>query len=81
MNLKELKNKSLGELQKLLAEERARLRDLRFQVAAEQHKQVHELGQSKKTIARILTLLKQTNINLSAKQKSSDSVDKKENSK
>lgn len=61
MNFKDLKNKSLGELQKLLAEERARLRDLRFQVAAEQHKQVHELGQSRKTIARILTLLKQAN--------------------
>jgi large subunit ribosomal protein L29 len=59
MNLKDLQNKSLGELQKLLLEERARLRDLRFQVAAEQHKQVHELGQCRKAIARILTLLKQ----------------------
>ncbi len=78
MELKDLKNKSLGELQKLLAEERARLRDLRFQVAAEQHKQVHELGQSKKTIARILTLLKQENNNLSAKKVSSEPVVKKE---
>lgn len=77
MDLKELKNKSLGELQKLLAEERARLRDLRFQVAAEQHKQVHELGQSKRTIARILTLLKQENNNLPAKQDSPELVDKK----
>lgn len=68
MNLKELKNKSLGELQKLLATERAHLRDLRFQVAAEQYKQVHELSKSRKTIARILTLLKQANINLPSKE-------------
>ncbi len=59
MDLKELKTKSIAELQKLLSEERARWRDLRFQVAAEQHKQVHELKQSRLTIARILTLLKQ----------------------
>lgn len=77
MNFKDLKNKSLGELQKLLAEERARLRDLRFQVAAEQHKQVHELGKSRKTIARILTLLKQAN-NKAGESNLSEKTDNKQ---
>lgn len=59
MKFSELKNKSASDLQKLLSEERAKLRDLRFQVAAEQHKAVHELKVTKRSIARILTLLNQ----------------------
>jgi ribosomal protein L29 len=57
MNIKDLQNKNEGELHKLLATERAKLRDLRFQVSSEQHKQVHDIRVIRKSIARIMTLL------------------------
>ncbi|MBI4812504.1 50S ribosomal protein L29 [Candidatus Falkowbacteria bacterium] len=57
MELKELKNKKDNELQKMLAESREKLRDLRFKVASKQHKDVREVRKVKILIARILTLL------------------------
>jgi len=57
MKIKELRNKSNAELEKLLMESRAKLRDMRFQVLSDQHKQVHEVKGLKLLIARILTLL------------------------
>jgi|GEM_PF-319692 len=57
MDMKDLQNKNEGELHKLLAEERTKLRDLRFQVSSEQHKQVHNVRVVRKSIARIMTLL------------------------
>jgi large subunit ribosomal protein L29 len=60
MDLKQLKTKSVKELSKLLAEYREKLRDLRFKVSAKQLKNIKEIKGVKKTIARILTLLKET---------------------
>lgn len=58
MKPSELKQKSKSELQKLLQDSRERLRQLRFDLAAGKVKNVREVRQIKKDIARILTLLK-----------------------
>ncbi len=58
MDLVELKQKSASELKMLLNEQRELLRELEFQVREGQLKQLHKIKLTKKTIARILTLLK-----------------------
>ena len=58
MKLKELKEKGAGELEKMLREERERVRALRFAVATNQETKVRKIRASRKTIARILTLIK-----------------------
>lgn len=57
MELKELKNKTEKELKQVLNEFRDKLRDLRFKDGNKQLKNVREIREIKKTIARILTLL------------------------
>lgn len=57
MEYKELKTKSENELQKLLAESRDKLRDLRFKDANKQLKNVREIRKVREMIARIMTLL------------------------
>ncbi|PIR02976.1 MAG: 50S ribosomal protein L29 [Candidatus Magasanikbacteria bacterium CG11_big_fil_rev_8_21_14_0_20_43_7] len=57
MDVAELKQKSMDELRALLSEQRIHLRGLEFQVREGQLKQVHKIALTKKTIARILTLL------------------------
>ncbi len=59
MKLKELRLKQESELQKLLASSREIFRDLRFKIISKQHKDVREIREVKKTIARILTVLKE----------------------
>ncbi len=59
MELKELKKKSINELHKLLAEQREKLRELRFKDAGKQLKNVRDLRVVKKEIARIITLINQ----------------------
>ncbi len=59
MKLKELKEKSAAELQKMLSEERESVRALRFAVATNQETKVRKIRAARKTIARILTLIKQ----------------------
>ena len=63
MKLKELKEKSVGELQKLLGEQRESVRALRFAVATNQESKVRKIRASRKTIARILTLIKRNAAN------------------
>lgn len=58
MKLKELRVKSRRELSELLLEKRAKIRSLRFETAAARIKNVRELRNTKKELARILTLLK-----------------------
>ena len=58
MELKELKLKTAKELKQILNEFRDKLRDLRFKDANKQLKNIREIRGIKKTIARILTLLK-----------------------
>jgi large subunit ribosomal protein L29 len=57
----ELKNLPKAELQKLLAEQRNKLKDLRFNLSFGKVKDISEVRKTKKTIARILTLLNQNN--------------------
>ncbi len=59
MKVRELREKSQAELQKLLEDSRERLRQLRFDLAAGKVKNVREIRMIKKEIARILTILKE----------------------
>lgn len=58
--MNQLKEMSVPDLQKLLAEKQAELRSLRFQVWQNELKQVDKVGKLKKLIARIQTALRQT---------------------
>jgi len=57
MELKELKLKTEKELKQILNEFRDKLRDLRFKDANKQLKNIREIREIKKGIARVLTLL------------------------
>ena len=59
MDITEIKQKSPVELQRLLQEKRELLRDRRFKVAQGQHKDVREIRELKRDIARILTYVAQ----------------------
>jgi len=61
MKTEELRQKSIGELNKLLQAKRERLRQLKFDLASGKIKNVREIRQIKKDIAGILTLLCQKN--------------------
>ena len=56
-DIQELKNKPAGELMRLLSEAREKLRGLRFELAQGKVKNISEIGQTRKTIARINTFL------------------------
>lgn len=58
MNIEELRKKSKEELKKLLIDYRERLRNLKFDLAAGKVKNVREIRELKKDIARVLTLSK-----------------------
>jgi len=56
MNIKELKSKNTRELEILLKELREKQRKLKFDLAEKKLKNPHEIGETRKTIARILTI-------------------------
>ncbi|MFA5163366.1 MAG: 50S ribosomal protein L29 [Patescibacteria group bacterium] len=58
MDSQELKSKSSAELQALLSLEQEKLRDLRFKDSNKQLKNVREIRNVKKLIARVFTQLK-----------------------
>jgi large subunit ribosomal protein L29 len=58
MDFKDLKQLSKGELLKNATEGREKLRQLRFDLAAGKVKNVSQIRQIRKEIARIMTLLK-----------------------
>lgn len=58
MKISELKQKSKNELQKILIEDREKLRQLRFDLTSGKVKNVREIRKIKKDIARILTIIK-----------------------
>jgi len=60
MKASELRQKSKSELQKILQDSRERLGQLRFDLASGKVKNVREIREIKKDIARILTLLRNT---------------------
>ncbi len=58
MKLEELRKKTKEEMLKILQDDREKLRQLRFGLAAGKVKNVREIRKIKKEISRILTLLK-----------------------
>jgi large subunit ribosomal protein L29 len=59
MKLRELRQRTDKELEETLNSLRDKLRELRFNLAGGKVKNIREIHQTKKTIARILTLLKE----------------------
>lgn len=59
MKIQEIRQKSEKELKKLMLSLQDKLRDLRFKTASKQLKNYKEMGQIKKDIARILTVIKE----------------------
>lgn len=59
MKIKELKEKSTVELNKLLLDSAEKRRELNFKIANKQLKNVREVRDVRKTIARIATILKE----------------------
>jgi len=57
MKIDELRQKSKEEIRKLLDEKRERLRQLRFDLVSGKVKNVKEVREIKKDIARILTII------------------------
>lgn len=57
--MKELKNLSVADLHKRLAQLREQLRDLRFKIHSKEVKNNHQMKLVKKDIARILTVINQ----------------------
>ena len=57
----ELRAKTQSELQKLLQDNRERMRQLRFDLASGKVKNIREIRKVKKMIAQVLTLLKEKN--------------------
>ena len=59
MKIRELRRKSNKELQQILIDLRDKLRELRFNLAGGKVKNIRETRQTKREIARILTILKE----------------------
>lgn len=59
MKIKELRDKNIEELKKLLEEKRENIRKLRFDIATKQVKNNRQLRNDKVDVARILTLIKE----------------------
>ncbi len=60
MKIKELREKNKEELKKLLTEKEEIVRKLRFEIASKQIKNVKDLKNNRKEIARILTLINES---------------------
>lgn len=61
MKISELRKKLPSELEKLLGEERERLRSFRFKRVGGELKNVRDLAKTRQTIARILTMFGESN--------------------
>lgn len=59
MKIKEIREKNIEELKKLLSEKREIARGLRFDIATKQVKNVREIRASKRDVAKILTIFKE----------------------
>ncbi|KKP80086.1 MAG: 50S ribosomal protein L29 [Candidatus Moranbacteria bacterium RIFOXYA12_FULL_35_19] len=61
MKIKELREKNIEELQKMILEKQEKIRKFRFDIATKQVKNTREIRSEKKDIARILTLINEKN--------------------
>ncbi|HOX21503.1 MAG TPA: 50S ribosomal protein L29 [Candidatus Paceibacterota bacterium] len=64
MKTKELQKLTDAELKKALEQNQERLRSLRFDLASGKVKNVREIRETRKTVARVLTLLKERKIHV-----------------
>lgn len=62
MTIQEIRQLSEEELKKFLQELREKKRELRFKSARREIKNVREIRENKKTVARIMTILRTTKI-------------------
>ena len=69
MKAKELRQKTKPELDKILQELRKNLRQLRFKLASNKVKNIKEIYQAKKDIARIKTLAREDELKAKSKRK------------
>jgi len=69
MDFKEIKTKTEAELHRLLADYRDKLREVRFKDASRQLKDVREIREIKKTIAKVLTTINKAKENSKNKNK------------
>ncbi len=60
-DIQEIKMKPVAELKKMLEDLKIRLRDLKFNLAAGKVKNVQELRDCRKSIARIMTFINEEN--------------------
>jgi len=79
MEIKDLKKKKVSELHKILAETRDRIRELRFKDANKQLKNIREIRDNKKTVAKILTLLNLKEESSAEKKEDTTKISEKEN--
>lgn len=61
LTIKELRAKTAEELRRLYNEYCEKRRDLNFKAASKQLKDVREIREARRVIARVLTLMKQNN--------------------
>lgn len=66
MTIKELKQKSQQELELMLRESREKLRQFKFDLASKKLKKTNQIKETKKIIARILTIKRDANIRIHA---------------
>lgn len=64
MKTKELQKLTDAELKKALEQNQEKLRSLRFDLASGKVKNVREIRETRKTVARVLTLLKERKIHV-----------------
>jgi large subunit ribosomal protein L29 len=57
MEVKDIRGKTREELEKMLEEAQSELRSFRYQLSSNQLNQVHKVGDVRKLIARIKTIL------------------------
>ncbi len=69
MTVQELRKKTDEQLKEVLSELRETVRDMRFQLVTRQLKDVKSLKKAKKNISRVLTIMKERELN----EQSSDS--------
>jgi len=63
MRAKELREKNTGELNNFLNEERSKLNQLRFSAKSNQIKDYKEIDKIRRNIARVLTILRENDLN------------------
>lgn len=75
---KDLRKKSDTELAAIISKLKAQLLEIRFSIANGEQEKLHTIKEIKKTIARVLTILNERNVNITLKkvsnQKKSEAV-------